>query len=370
MARLDAKRNDDDDDDDAKRTEDGPAPPQDEKAGLTKKRKAPASAGGRRFEEIPARRSRRRCAGGGGAERTPREMVDAATKEDVGMLVGPDQREFCVRRKGSDEDLRMTMRAEGPSSRRAAKDGPAVLRWAVDLAGRTLREMHEECWGWDEKAMLKELKVSTRKKTIPTLSGHLTLRSRRRRTLTRIIRPTLPVHVYRRARRGIACHARSHTHTQTHLSVPWRYVLRLQSSAALLLVVRHTAHDGAQLRVGEASTSNVGAGPGAPAAYCHFRFDIEFGEAVLYLYEMHVEPEWQGTGLGGRMMAALKSIARESGMGRILLTVRLPPFPAFPVWCVVRPPATGASLYREGCGEAFRFVPQLHDACRPPVSLP
>jgi len=68
-----------------------------------------------------------------------------------------------VRRKGSDEDLRMTMRAEGPSSRRAAKDGPAVLRWAVDLAGRTLREMHEECWGWDEKAMLKELKVSTRK---------------------------------------------------------------------------------------------------------------------------------------------------------------------------------------------------------------
>ena len=93
---------------------------------------------------------------------------------------------------------------------------------------------------------------------------------------------------------------RSHTHTQKHKCIsPFHGdIHRPQSSAALLLVVRHTAHDGAQLRVGEASTSNVGAGPGAPAAYCHFRFDIEFGEAVLYLYEMHVEPEWQGTGLG------------------------------------------------------------------------
>ena len=214
MARLDAKQNDDDGDDDAKRTEDGADPPQDAKDGLMKKRKAPASAGGRRFEEIPARRSRRRCAGGGGGERSPREMVDAARKKDVGMLVGPDQREFYVRRKGSDENLRMTMRAEGPSSRRPAKDGPAVLRWAVDLAGRTLREMHEECWGWDEKAMLKELKVSMRQITIPTLSGHPTLRSRRRLTLTWKIRPTLPVHVYRRARRGIARHALTHTHTQ------------------------------------------------------------------------------------------------------------------------------------------------------------
>ena len=136
------------------------------------------------------------------------------------------------------------------------RDGGALVRWAVGLAGRSLRAMHEECWGWDERAMLRELKV----------------------------------------RAGTPPRARTHAGRAAD-SPP-------QSDAALLLVVRR--------------------GGGEPVAFCHFRFDVELGDAVLYLYEMHVEAAWRGAGLGRRMMAALRRIAREAGMDRVLLTVRAP----------------------------------------------
>ena len=128
-----------------------------------------------------------------------------------------------------------------------------MLRWAMELAERTVGAMHADCWGWDERAMLKELKAP----------------------------------------------------------------------AALLLVVSapSTPPIGSSCCPPPPPPSSSPSSETADVAYCHFRFDTECGDAVLYLYEMHVEPQWQGFGLGRMMMNALCALAKHAAMDRVLLTV-------------------------------------------------
>ena len=41
---------------------------------------------------------------------------------------------------------------------------------------------------------------------------------------------------------------------------------------------------------------------GKPAAYAHFRYDMDYDDEVLYVYEIQLEPEYKRKGLGRFMM--------------------------------------------------------------------
>lgn len=56
-------------------------------------------------------------------------------------------------------------------------------------------------------------------------------------------------------------------------------------------------------------------------AFAHFRFDMDYGSRVVYLYELQVDKQCQGQGLGQWMMEQLKCICRETQMAKIVLTV-------------------------------------------------
>jgi len=53
----------------------------------------------------------------------------------------------------------------------------------------------------------------------------------------------------------------------------------------------------------------------------HFRFDIENSIEVLYLYEIQLETNVRGKGLGQYLMILMETIAFHYNMKRIVLTV-------------------------------------------------
>ncbi|KAH9625919.1 hypothetical protein KSS87_023439 [Heliosperma pusillum] len=56
--------------------------------------------------------------------------------------------------------------------------------------------------------------------------------------------------------------------------------------------------------------------------FVHYRFILEEDLPVLYLYELQLEPEIQGKGLGRLLMQLLELIAQKSDMSAIVLTVQ------------------------------------------------
>ncbi|GAB4821276.1 hypothetical protein N2152v2_008322 [Parachlorella kessleri] len=60
---------------------------------------------------------------------------------------------------------------------------------------------------------------------------------------------------------------------------------------------------------------------GQPLAFMHFRYEEEAGEPVLYLYEIQIEEQAQGKGLGKFLMQLLELVARKGRVTRLLLTV-------------------------------------------------
>ncbi|XP_037963159.2 N-alpha-acetyltransferase 40 [Plutella xylostella] len=59
---------------------------------------------------------------------------------------------------------------------------------------------------------------------------------------------------------------------------------------------------------------------GSLLAFSHFRFDMDFGEPVLYCYEVQMEPMCRRRGLGQRVLAVLERLARATRMHRVRLT--------------------------------------------------
>jgi GNAT superfamily N-acetyltransferase len=61
------------------------------------------------------------------------------------------------------------------------------------------------------------------------------------------------------------------------------------------------------------------------ASFAHFRFDYDDEEeptcTVLYIYEIQVETAYRRKGLGRRLMAIMESIARQTEMEKVVLTV-------------------------------------------------
>ena len=56
-------------------------------------------------------------------------------------------------------------------------------------------------------------------------------------------------------------------------------------------------------------------------AFAHFRFDMDDGSRVLYLYELQVDAGHQGHGLGQCTVEQLKVLCAKTGMSKIVLTV-------------------------------------------------
>ncbi|KAI7755639.1 hypothetical protein M8C21_003479 [Ambrosia artemisiifolia] len=56
--------------------------------------------------------------------------------------------------------------------------------------------------------------------------------------------------------------------------------------------------------------------------FVHYRFTIEEEVPVLYVYELQLEPAFQGKGLGKFLMQLVEQIACNSGMGAVVLTVQ------------------------------------------------
>uniref|UniRef100_A0A0N5A8E0 N-alpha-acetyltransferase 40 n=1 Tax=Syphacia muris TaxID=451379 RepID=A0A0N5A8E0_9BILA len=48
-----------------------------------------------------------------------------------------------------------------------------------------------------------------------------------------------------------------------------------------------------------------------PIAYCHYRFDMDNGFAVVYCYEIQVEKEFQAHGLGTALIEILEAIGKK-----------------------------------------------------------
>ncbi|XP_076949310.1 uncharacterized protein LOC143621916 [Bidens hawaiensis] len=56
--------------------------------------------------------------------------------------------------------------------------------------------------------------------------------------------------------------------------------------------------------------------------FVHYRFVIEEEIPVLYVYELQLEPAFQGKGLGKFLMQLVELIACNNGMGAVVLTVQ------------------------------------------------
>lgn len=60
---------------------------------------------------------------------------------------------------------------------------------------------------------------------------------------------------------------------------------------------------------------------GTPVAFSHFRFDVDYGDEVLYCYELQLEPNVRRHGLGKFMLQILELLAFSNQMKKVILTV-------------------------------------------------
>ncbi|EXJ65554.1 hypothetical protein A1O7_01895 [Cladophialophora yegresii CBS 114405] len=62
-------------------------------------------------------------------------------------------------------------------------------------------------------------------------------------------------------------------------------------------------------------------GQGTIAGFMSFMVTYEDGLEVLYIYEIHFFPHWQGKGLGKQLMDVVGKIALNIGLAKVMLTV-------------------------------------------------
>lgn len=55
--------------------------------------------------------------------------------------------------------------------------------------------------------------------------------------------------------------------------------------------------------------------------FISFMITYEDGHEVVYIYEIHFVPEWQGKGLGQKLMETVESIGKSVGVEKAMLTV-------------------------------------------------
>mmetsp|Transcript_6133 Transcript_6133/g.25950 ORF Transcript_6133/g.25950 Transcript_6133/m.25950 type:complete len:165 (-) Transcript_6133:2230-2724(-) len=60
---------------------------------------------------------------------------------------------------------------------------------------------------------------------------------------------------------------------------------------------------------------------GSRDGFASFRFCVEDGEAVLYIYELQVDEKVRGKGIGKHMLKLLEEVAAHMKMSKVMLTV-------------------------------------------------
>ena len=60
---------------------------------------------------------------------------------------------------------------------------------------------------------------------------------------------------------------------------------------------------------------------GVVAGFISFMVTYEDGKEVVYIYEIHLVPEWQSQGLGRRMMHIAEAFAQNVKVSKVMLTV-------------------------------------------------
>jgi len=60
---------------------------------------------------------------------------------------------------------------------------------------------------------------------------------------------------------------------------------------------------------------------GKICGFSHFRYDMDYDDEVLYVYEIQIDEEFQRKGLGKFMMQVLEMLAFKADMRKIMLTV-------------------------------------------------
>ncbi|KAK5263553.1 N alpha-acetyl-transferase, partial [Exophiala xenobiotica] len=55
--------------------------------------------------------------------------------------------------------------------------------------------------------------------------------------------------------------------------------------------------------------------------FISFMVTYEDGNEVVYIYEIHFSPDWQGKGLGRKLMDVVEVIGRNVGVTKVMLTV-------------------------------------------------
>ena len=60
---------------------------------------------------------------------------------------------------------------------------------------------------------------------------------------------------------------------------------------------------------------------GKCVGFSHFRYDMDYDDEVLYVYEIQIDPSYQRKGIGRFMMFALEMLAFKADMRKIMLTV-------------------------------------------------
>ena len=57
-----------------------------------------------------------------------------------------------------------------------------------------------------------------------------------------------------------------------------------------------------------------------PVAFAHFRYDMDYDDEVLYVYEIQLEECARRKGLGKFMMTVLELLSHKADMRKIMLT--------------------------------------------------
>ncbi|XP_023327688.1 N-alpha-acetyltransferase 40 [Eurytemora carolleeae] len=60
---------------------------------------------------------------------------------------------------------------------------------------------------------------------------------------------------------------------------------------------------------------------GTPAAFAHFRYDMDYDDEVVYCYEIQVEPGFRRKGLGKFMLKVLELLMIKADMLKIMATI-------------------------------------------------
>ena len=57
-----------------------------------------------------------------------------------------------------------------------------------------------------------------------------------------------------------------------------------------------------------------------PVGYCHFRFDMDFDNEVVYCYELQIDSQTRKVGLGKFMMEILEELCQQLELEKVMLT--------------------------------------------------